>query len=225
MRVPKQIPNFAKSIYFLNLIVSPPPPPPHPPTLPPPTPMGKIKSLFGRRISTGSQSKTESGSGSASPSSPSSTASELERVFNKFDSNGDGKISSSELAAIFASLSHPATADELARMMAEADSDGDGFISLDEFVDLNTAKVDPNAALEDLRHAFSVFDLDRNGSISAEELARVLRSLGEGVSVAQCKKMIDGVDKDGDGSVSFEEFKVMMGGSGMGSLQMIGSGR
>ncbi|KAL0923103.1 hypothetical protein M5K25_007148 [Dendrobium thyrsiflorum] len=173
--------------------------------------MGKLRSLLRRRR----KSKATTSSGEASePTSPEpaavATQEELELVFRKFDSNGDGKISSSELGAIFESLGHAASSEELAQMMSEVDADGDGFISLEEFVDLNTSKVDSTAALEDLRHAFSVFDLDRNGSISAEELARVMRGLGEGVSVAQCRKMIDGVDQDGDGLVNFEEFKVMM---------------
>ncbi|XP_008808789.2 probable calcium-binding protein CML10 [Phoenix dactylifera] len=135
---------------------------------------------------------------------------QLERVFNKFDSNGDGRISSSELAAIFRCLGHPATDEELEIMMGEADFNGDGYISLEEFLELNTKTVDAKAALEDLRHAFSVFDIDRNGSISVDELEKVLRSIGEEETLAQCKKMIDGVDQDGDGLISFEEFKDMM---------------
>ncbi|XP_010908206.1 probable calcium-binding protein CML15 [Elaeis guineensis] len=178
--------------------------------------MGSIRSLFRRRH--GGRSKASSAT-TSSPTSPTAVAAgvtdELERVFKKFDTNGDGKISSSELAAIFQSLGHPVTDEELERMMGEADTDGDGFISFDEFVDLNVRTVDDSAALEDLRQAFSVFDLDRNGSISADELARVLRSIGEGASVAQCKRMIDGVDRDGDGLISFEEFRLMMAnGSG-----------
>ncbi|CAA6654107.1 unnamed protein product [Spirodela intermedia] len=122
---------------------------------------------------------------------------ELQIVFAKYDSNGDGKISSSELAAVLESL-------------GGRRRDGDGFISINEFVELNTANVRPTDALEDLRDAFSVFDLDRDGSISADELARVLGKLGESASVAQCRRMIDGVDRDGDGLISFDEFKIMM---------------
>ncbi|KAG0453427.1 hypothetical protein HPP92_024731 [Vanilla planifolia] len=176
-------------------------------------PMDKLSAIFRRRkskavLSAGVGLRTRSAP--PSPRSVVAAKGELERVFRKFDSNGDGKISSSELGAIFEGLGHPATEEELAMMMAEADADGDGFVSLEEFVDLNTTKVDHTAALEDLRHAFSVFDLDRNGSISAEELACVMRGLGEGASVAQCRKMINAVDLDGDGLVSFEEFKNMM---------------
>ncbi|XP_008787648.1 probable calcium-binding protein CML10 [Phoenix dactylifera] len=179
--------------------------------------MGSIRSLF-RRCRSGGRSKASPATAS-SPTSPTAgpagATDELEWVFKKFDSNGDGRISSPELAAIFQSLGHPASDEELERMMGEADTDGDGFISYDEFVDLNVRTVDDSTALEDLRHAFSVFDLDRNGAISADELASVLRSIGEGASVAQCKRMIDGVDRDGDGVISFEEFKLMMAnGSG-----------
>ncbi|CAD6256361.1 unnamed protein product [Miscanthus lutarioriparius] len=81
----------------------------------------------------------------------------MARVFLKLDANGDGRISRSELAALFESLGHAASDDEVARMMAEADADGDGdgFISLDEFAALNaTVAGDAAAVEEDLRHAF-----------------------------------------------------------------------
>lgn len=135
---------------------------------------------------------------------------ELEEVFKKFDVNGDGKICSSELGSMLGSLGQPANEEELQNMIREVDADGDGFISLEEFIELNTKGIDSAEALENLKDAFSVFDIDGNGSISAEELQKVLQSLGDDCSVAECRKMIGGVDSDGDGQIDFEEFKVMM---------------
>ncbi|XP_077241124.1 putative calcium-binding protein CML25 [Tasmannia lanceolata] len=135
---------------------------------------------------------------------------ELKDVFRKFDANGDGKISWSELGSIMGSLGQPATEEELQRMVKEVDFDGDGFIDLDEFIELNTRGVDTKTILEDLKHAFLIYDIDGNGSISPGELQKVLRSLGDEISMAECKRMISGVDSDGDGLIDFEEFKNMM---------------
>ncbi|XP_048566123.1 probable calcium-binding protein CML10 [Triticum urartu] len=182
--------------------------------------MGKMKmpALFRRRSSSKSRSASppttppreeqqeESRQAIGSPAR--SPEEEMERVFRKFDANGDGRISRPELAALFESLGHAATEDELTRMMAEADADGDGFISLEEFAALNATA--PGDDEEDLRLAFKVFDADGSGDISAAELARVLHGLGEKATVQQCRRMIEGVDKNGDGLISFDEFKVMM---------------
>ncbi|XWS22878.1 hypothetical protein CRYUN_Cryun29cG0073900 [Craigia yunnanensis] len=135
---------------------------------------------------------------------------ELEEVFKKFDVNGDGKISSSELGSIMGSLGQQPSEEELQKMIKEFDADGDGFINLKEFVELNTKGVDSDEVLENLKDAFSLYDIDGNGSISAEELHKVLESLGDECSIAECKKMISGVDNDGDGMIDFKEFKVMM---------------
>ncbi|KAM7255208.1 hypothetical protein ACFE04_020449 [Oxalis oulophora] len=135
---------------------------------------------------------------------------EIKQVFNKFDVNGDGKISSTELGQVMSSLGCHVNDDELNYMIREVDSDGDGFIDFDEFVELNTKGIDSNEALENLKQAFSVYDIDGNGSISAEELHQVLKSLGDQCPMAECRKMINGVDRDGDGMIDFQEFKVMM---------------
>lgn len=176
--------------------------------------------------------KKKSGSGTASSSSPNGSQSpiaaattpfqnpricatipnvrELEHVFRKFDANGDGKISAAELGAIMSSLGQATSDEELDKMMKEIDSDGDGFVDFDEFVELNTKGVDSEEIMTNLKDAFSVYDIDGNGSITAEELFEVLKSLGDECSLAECRKMISGVDSDGNGTIDFEEFKVMM---------------
>ncbi|CAD6232635.1 unnamed protein product [Miscanthus lutarioriparius] len=103
------------------------------------------------------------------------------------------------------------TGDHAARRL-EGDGDHERY---HERVIMNaTVAGDAAAVEEDLGHAFRVFDADGNGTISGAELARVLRGLGESASVAQCRRMIEGVDQNSDGLISFEEFKVMMVGGG-----------
>ncbi|PWA52097.1 polcalcin Jun o 2 [Artemisia annua] len=77
------------------------------------------------------------------------------------------------------SLGQKPTETELVNMIKEVDADGDGFIDLHEFIALNTKDVDSNELLENLKEAFSVFDIDKNGSISAEELQKVLGSIAK----------------------------------------------
>lgn len=137
---------------------------------------------------------------------------EVQKIFNKFDKNGDGKISRSELKDVLGALGSKTSDDEVKRVMAEIDADGDGYIDFDEFVKFHSGGSENDGAAneKELRDAFDLYDLDKNGVISARELHSVLRSLGEKCSLSDCSRMIRSVDADGDGSVNFEEFKKMM---------------
>lgn len=65
-------------------------------------------------------------------------AAELDRIFKKFDANGDGKISSTELGDALKALGS-VSVDEVKRMMIEIDTDGDGYISYQEFTEFSKA--------------------------------------------------------------------------------------
>ncbi|CAI0380759.1 unnamed protein product [Linum tenue] len=57
----------------------------------------------------------------------------LLEVFQLFDRDGNGVITSAELAGAMAKMGQPLTYNELNQMMKEADTDGDGVISFTEF--------------------------------------------------------------------------------------------
>ena len=61
-----------------------------------------------------------------------------DRIFKRFDANGDGKISATELGDALKTLGS-VTGEEITRMMSEIDTDGDGFISYEEFTDFAAA--------------------------------------------------------------------------------------
>ncbi|CAN6566359.1 unnamed protein product [Malus baccata var. baccata] len=143
---------------------------------------------------------------------------QFKQVFKVMDANGDGKISPLELSDMLSCLGYKKS---IATKEAEGivrEINGDGFLDLDEFI--TAVKVDRsrnnsnnvgfgNEEEEcELMDAFRIFDADKNRKISAEELQV---SLGcQKCSLKECRKMIKGVDRKGDGAVDFEEFRLMM---------------
>ncbi|KAI5417230.1 hypothetical protein KIW84_042017 [Lathyrus oleraceus] len=126
----------------------------------------------------------------------------------RFDTNGNGKISVTELDSILRSLGSAVLADELQRVMEDIDTDRDGFINLAEFAAFcQSGSADCDAP--ELRGAFDLYDKDKNGPISATELCQVLNTLGMKCFVDECHTMIKTIDYDGDSTVNYEEFKMM----------------
>ena len=59
---------------------------------------------------------------------------------------------------------------------------------------------------DDILKVFRLFDDDDSGAITLNDLLRVARELGETMTQAELKEMIDRADLDGDGVISPEEF-------------------
>ncbi|OIW02672.1 hypothetical protein TanjilG_29448 [Lupinus angustifolius] len=57
----------------------------------------------------------------------------------------------------------------------------------------------------DRERIFKHFDANGDGQISSSELGDALKALGS-VTVEEVKKMMDEIDTDGDGFISYEEF-------------------
>jgi hypothetical protein len=56
------------------------------------------------------------------------------------------------------------------------------------------------------RAAFAVFDKDGSGTISADELRQVMKSLGEDLTDREIDEMIAEADKDRNGTIDCESF-------------------
>lgn len=112
------------------------------------------------------------------------------------------------------------TEPDMVAMIEKIDANGDGCVDIDEFGDLYQSIMDEKDEEEDIREAFNVFDQNRDGFITVEELRSVLGSLGlkQGRTIEDCKRMIKKVDADGDGMVDFKEFKAMMRNGGFAAL-------
>jgi calcium-dependent protein kinase len=137
---------------------------------------------------------------------------ELRKVFLSFDENGDGRIAKDELAKGLGQIMPSSQAkNEVDKIMSHVDVDNSGFIEYEEFLraSLNKQKI---LTLENLQYAFNLFDKDSSGKISLNELSHILGNDKEKKNDKIFKEMISNIDINGDGEISFEEFKTMMYG-------------
>uniref|UniRef100_A0A0D9VAE2 EF-hand domain-containing protein n=1 Tax=Leersia perrieri TaxID=77586 RepID=A0A0D9VAE2_9ORYZ len=143
-------------------------------------------------------------------------ACESSALFAAFDHDGDGKISASELRLCMKlTLGEEVSDEEAEQLVFSVDADGDGLLCEAEFVRL----VETAAAEDDdedrsggrlLREAFGMYEMEGEGCITPTSLKRMLRRLGSEQDIDDCRAMICRFDLNGDGVLSFDEFKIMM---------------
>ncbi|XP_044960751.1 probable calcium-binding protein CML25/26 [Hordeum vulgare subsp. vulgare] len=141
-------------------------------------------------------------------------------VFAAFDEDGDGKVSVSELRrCVEATLGEDVSEEEAASVLAAADADGDGLLNQEEFSRLAAGGAqeedDADVKRRCLREAFGMYASssaeDTATMITPASLRRTLSRLGSHeLGVEECRAMICRFDLDGDGKLSFDEFRVMM---------------
>ena len=135
-----------------------------------------------------------------------------ERIFKRFDEDGDGKLSPSELQRCVGTIGEELLLEEAREVVGSMDSDGDGFLGFEEFMGWMEKETgdDQERKMEDLRKAFRMYEMDGSGCITPKSLKRMLSRLGASRSVEDCCVMIGQFDVNGDGVLCFDEFKLMM---------------
>jgi len=135
---------------------------------------------------------------------------DLKEAFAMFDIDGNGTIELAELQQVMHKLGQSPTKAELQEMIQSVDDNGDGEIDFDEFLILMKSRIGSVDAEEELKEAFRVFDTDDSGEIDKKELKRLMKKLGQKLTDSELDAMMREVDTNGDGVISFEEFKYLM---------------
>jgi len=136
---------------------------------------------------------------------------ECKEVFELFDKDKDGAITTKELGDVMRALGANPTQNELQKMINDVDQDGSGKIEFKVFLELFVKKMKDPDTEEDLIEAFKIFDKNGNGIISAAELRLVMTTVGDRLTEEEADEMIREADTDGDGYINYYEFiKIMM---------------
>eukprot|EP00349_Pseudokeronopsis_sp_Brazil_P008132 CAMPEP_0202970154 /NCGR_PEP_ID=MMETSP1396-20130829/16148_1 /ASSEMBLY_ACC=CAM_ASM_000872 /TAXON_ID= /ORGANISM="Pseudokeronopsis sp., Strain Brazil" /LENGTH=97 /DNA_ID=CAMNT_0049698493 /DNA_START=48 /DNA_END=341 /DNA_ORIENTATION=+ len=96
-----------------------------------------------------------------------------------FDKDGSGTITDKELGYVMKSLGMNPSNDEIQDMMQEVNENGHGEINFAEFLTIMAHKMKDADTEFGTLEAFRVFDKDRSGFISRNELKNILMELGE----------------------------------------------
>lgn len=138
--------------------------------------------------------------------------SRLEKRFHKLDLDRSGSISLKEFLTVPELQNNPL----LQRVVDVFDADLSGEVDFKEFVKgLAQFAVVQEDNETKLRFIFKIYDMDRDGYISNGELFQVLKMMvGKNLTNIQLQQIVDKtilyLDKDDDGKISYEEFKLMV---------------
>jgi len=102
---------------------------------------------------------------------------EIKRAFSVFDVDGDGAITSKELADVMRSFGLNPKEEDLNDMINKFDIDGDGMVSFPEF--LNMMVQDTGTSMtKDIARTIHLFDNYHNGYMDLTEMENILLTFG-----------------------------------------------
>lgn len=134
----------------------------------------------------------------------------FKEAFRYLDVDNDKYITIREIRMFVNKLGEAISDQELANLMYMMDIDGIGSIMLDSFIHTLINIMSTPATDDILRETFQIYDSDRTGCITVENLRAIFMKLDLLLPTEELEQMIRLYDEDGDGSLSYDEFVHMM---------------
>lgn len=134
---------------------------------------------------------------------------EVNALLDKFDTDGDGRISYKEFKKLFARVSKKPSARSSRANGARGDDESAGVsvAGVAKRVRRAIRGGDSGDWPAEVASAFNDMDRDKNGSVNGDELATWLCDrLRVKLSAAERAALLDCLDVDGDGTISYDEF-------------------
>ncbi|HRI64656.1 MAG TPA: arginase family protein [Polyangium sp.] len=128
---------------------------------------------------------------------------EFQRIFNMFDTSGNGQLTKREIKDALEVLGAQIAPDDAQALLGRVEAEGS--VGPAAFVEWMSGRKDFDIG-QDLRWIFDLIDVDGSGTISRDEFAELARCLSKGKTPEEVDAAVKKIDRDGNGVVSFAEF-------------------
>ena len=137
---------------------------------------------------------------------------EFKEAFSLFDTDNEGSITPEKLGVVMRSLDpdlNPTDA-ELAHLINSVDKTGDTKLGFADFLQFMGERSNISTAEEEIKEAFKIFDLQKEGVVTSSGLRTVMGQLGEHLSEQEVDAMINQWSSTKDGTINLEDFTKLM---------------
>jgi centrin-1 len=134
----------------------------------------------------------------------------LKEVFDAYDSTGMGVLLPNDLKLLLTQNGFQPNKKTVYEIVAEFDQEETGGISFTEFMKAMDTKPYINETRKEIGAIFKKYDRANKGHIDLNDLKEINRHLKENADDEVLKIMMEKVDSNRDGKISFEDFYSVM---------------
>lgn len=137
---------------------------------------------------------------------------ECKIVFDMFDKDKDGKITTFELGDVMRILGAAPSQIELEEIIRGVEKSGGNLIDFKKFMTLYQRKMEYQDNEEDLLEEFKKMDNEGNGKITETDLRNLMSNYDNALNSEEIEEIIQEAHVDSDGNIDYTRFvKVLLG--------------
>ncbi|BES99362.1 efhand [Nesidiocoris tenuis] len=134
---------------------------------------------------------------------------DLRDAFNELQDKAE-LMSVDKIQTIIRASGYEPESEEVKELVDGVSPETEGFITYTEMVEIYKAKLKKEDAIDEIRRAFRLFDLDNKKAITLDNLKQIAKMTCEDLTDEELQEMLDAVDSNNSGSVTMENFVKFM---------------
>ena len=129
-------------------------------------------------------------------------------IFNMYDIENSGNINSGDVRSLLINMGYKPSNEDIIEFLKLADKSNSGIISKENFIKAIHEKYTiPLNQLDEIKEAFNIFDMDKDGKISFKELKNILKHFGENNNNdEEINKIMKFINVDENGLIDINDF-------------------